>query len=442
MKNIKTQYKRELKNNYLIISCANELESIITEHDYEYRMLEGNFIEGLMRLYINKTDNVAKLYYDITSLQPLSRILEARYISSEDIRNIALNIVKIILNIKRYLLSEESLYIQPDYIYADPETLSLTFCCMPGFESDFCTNLSQLFSNILSRMDHNDHDGVVLAYSLYQESLKEGYAAKDLLMLLSRYGKTVPAEYKEIYEENSTDYNETKVCNSPVLLSSDNKDYTAKKQVKKELFNFKKLFSKKLKIAEDTKSSEYKTDTEIPVLREIKQPEYSHDDNTKSMYKDNTEPEFNNIEDSVEAAEKETWINCFRQKDNMKNPAGDIEEISTRTILLSKHVSDRTAGEKFKLRCTDKTGDDININYFPFIIGSQERVCDYTLNSEKISSLHLKLDKTKEKKYTITDLNSLYGTKLNGRVLESDECSDLNIGDEIEFAEIKYTFDI
>ena len=123
MKNIKTQYKRELKNNYLIISCANELERIITEHDYEYRMLEGNCIEGLMRLYINKTDNVAKLYYDITSLQPLSRILEARYISSEDIRNIALNIVKIILNIKRYLLSEESLYIQPDYIYADPETL-------------------------------------------------------------------------------------------------------------------------------------------------------------------------------------------------------------------------------------------------------------------------------------------------------------------------------
>ena len=67
----------------MIISYGSELEDILSVYRHEYRMLESNNIDGLMKLHINRNDSEAKLYYDITALQPLSRILEFRHIGAE-----------------------------------------------------------------------------------------------------------------------------------------------------------------------------------------------------------------------------------------------------------------------------------------------------------------------------------------------------------------------
>ena len=40
MKNIKTEHKRHLKNNYMIISYGSELEDILSVYRHEYRMLK------------------------------------------------------------------------------------------------------------------------------------------------------------------------------------------------------------------------------------------------------------------------------------------------------------------------------------------------------------------------------------------------------------------
>lgn len=423
MKNIKTEHKRHLKNNYMIISYGGELEDILSVYRHEYRMLESNNIDGLMKLHINRTDSEAKLYYDITALQPLSRILEFRHIGAEEIRNIVFNIVKTISGMCRYLLSEEGISISPDYIYADPETLKLSLCYMPGLESGFCENLSELFSNLLSKIDHNDHEGVVLAYSLYQESLKEDYSTEDLLALLSRYGKTVSVEYKEINEEAGEDYENEKKYIPVNLLRENTGAREGKRSVKKDLFNFRNFFAKKLKAKQDIGRFEYGLNN-TNVIYEVNKAE------TKAGLKsENISEAFN---------EDEEWTAYFEKKDNEEKSRQNMQEAGSRTILLSKQPDN----ERAKLCCTDKSAEDIKLEYFPFIIGSQERVCDYVLHTDKISRLHLKLDKNEDKKYTVMDLNSLYGTKLNGRLLESEECSVLNMGDEIEFAGIKYTFGI
>ena len=71
-------YRREIKHNYLVITPDSG-----TTPGYEARMLAGNEIQGLLRMHIRYQDGSSLYYYDITSRQPLSRLLDARFISRD-----------------------------------------------------------------------------------------------------------------------------------------------------------------------------------------------------------------------------------------------------------------------------------------------------------------------------------------------------------------------
>lgn len=68
---MKISYRREMKHNYLI------LDSEDLEWDgYECRMLVANSIEGILRFQLRQIDEKIYFYYEITSKQPLARVLE------------------------------------------------------------------------------------------------------------------------------------------------------------------------------------------------------------------------------------------------------------------------------------------------------------------------------------------------------------------------------
>ena len=75
---MKLSYKRETKRNYLVIEEEGEI-------GYEAQMLSQNHIRGLLRMYVTYEDGIASYCYDITSRQPLSRLLEVRFITKEEI---------------------------------------------------------------------------------------------------------------------------------------------------------------------------------------------------------------------------------------------------------------------------------------------------------------------------------------------------------------------
>ena len=66
-------YRREMKRNYLVVEPENKEEA-----GYEARMLEENHIQGLLKMRIKYQEGQPLYYYDITSRQPLSRLLEKR----------------------------------------------------------------------------------------------------------------------------------------------------------------------------------------------------------------------------------------------------------------------------------------------------------------------------------------------------------------------------
>ena len=93
-------------------------------------------------------------FYEITSKQPLSRLLEGQTIQAEQIRALILGIARSLDHMEQYLISEKSVLLNPEYLYVDPESLKVWLCLVPGLECDFPEDYSRLLEYLLGKVDH------------------------------------------------------------------------------------------------------------------------------------------------------------------------------------------------------------------------------------------------------------------------------------------------
>lgn len=173
---MKVRYKREMRHNYLILEALEpDAES------FEIRMLTGNSIEGLLKFRMKQEEQNQYYYYEITSKQPLSRLLEFKAIRKEDLGRLIIGIGSALHHMEDFLLQESRVLLEPEHIYIEPETFQVWLCYIPGYQGDFPTAMEKLLQYLLKKADHRDNDTVVLAYRLYQESQKDYYGMEDLL---------------------------------------------------------------------------------------------------------------------------------------------------------------------------------------------------------------------------------------------------------------------
>ena len=404
MNQLKTEYKRDFKNNYMLISFEDEEEADIEK--YEFKMLENNYISGLMKFKLVKDNEKTIFCYDITSKQSLSRILEYKPIGLEDIKKIVLGIIRAITNMERFLLGTYGLLLNTDYIYADPEGLDLALCYLPCIKEEMQSKLSDLFAQILAKIDQNDHEGVVLAYSLYQESLKDNCVFNDLLSIMNKHNKNTKKEI--LLKIADAEHNKEDVYESDKAKSIESKT-----KDRAEIFSIKSLFRMKKEKAK------------------VNSPVQESKNSYKKKKKEESPPEEELDEESEE------WLELFENSKSIERSNTYEEKDYMHTVLLSDPSKDKAG---YMLKSSDNTVEDIKISYFPFIIGKQERICDYIIKSEMVSRLHLRIDKDRGEKFSIRDLNSLNGTKLEGRLLDNEEVAELSLGNEVEIADLRYVF--
>ena len=153
---------------------------------FECRMLEENRIPKI--LPVVKVEQ-RSLCFDITDRISLIQYMENRALVQEDVKKILMDLDDAFYVLQKYLLDEKDLIVDVEHIYTGKDGLELAFCYMPDYQGEIEREISKLLSQILGRIDHNDKEAVVLGYSLYQESLKEGYVMGDLLELLQRQKK-------------------------------------------------------------------------------------------------------------------------------------------------------------------------------------------------------------------------------------------------------------
>ena len=83
---------------------------------------------------------------------------------------------------------------------------------------------------------------------------------------------------------------------------------------------------------------------------------------------------------------------------------------------------------------------NIELKYFPFVIGRQSRLCDFCLDREGVSRVHFRLEKIDDAS-SICDLNSRNGIKVEDRKLENEEYCVVRRGYKIEVADLIYIFE-
>ena len=116
MSGLQISYRKKTEHYYLIVSAEQD-----TEEDYQFRMVLENRIRGLIPLEVKCREGRKDLYYDVSSLQPLTRIYDRRELSAADIRKIMYGVTDVLGEMQEYMLDEDSAVLDPAYIFTDME---------------------------------------------------------------------------------------------------------------------------------------------------------------------------------------------------------------------------------------------------------------------------------------------------------------------------------
>ena len=446
-------YQREMKRNYLIVE-AEEQEEI----PFEQKMLEQNQIDGLLHFQVRKKDMETRFFYEITSKQPLFRLLEGQAVRAGQIRALVFGIAYALDHMEPYLLNENSVLLTPEYLYVEPESLKVWLCLIPGLERDFPEDYSRLLEYLLGKVDHKDKETVVLAYGLYQETRKENYGMGDILRLAEQkidagsLGVELDAEQSEedvswqnpwsggagAGEEGWRSAEEpyafrrdggkagSAAAAGSANVQTDWKPGTVRaRQIQtdavKESSGLFGRWKQRRKERKEEKQREQEREMQMP-WDMMYAGDARQDYGAPSYFREERSGMSGNAVLSA-ALEPET----------------PLPQKSSGTVLLNAGMGAAESGTR-KLTALDAGEADIVIAYYPFIIGKQENLVDHVLNRETVSRLHLRIDR-KEERYYVQDLNSTNGTLINGRMLENNETVEIWEGTEINIAGGRYRFE-
>lgn len=483
-------YKREMNHNYMIID-SSEQEVM----GYECKMLASNGIEGLLKFRIRHHEEKKEFYYEITSKQPLNRLLEQRMIKGSEIRSLLLGIAATLNKIEEYLLKEEQILLEPEYIYIEPDQFSVYLCMVPGYSRDFPAAFTSLLQYLLGKVNHQDKDGVVLAYNLYHESLKENYGMPNLLDYLKRGKETIFGEEgKELqvtYEREGDCEQKAYGRDQPGPEMIEREAY-GQQQLDTETFG-REMFSRD-SFRPESKRTKHNSTQKNPADNDVWKKNIlkkaikiilflaagevllwflmgeaglrqfgiwvgtgiagialamsviSNKEKQKNTVKPNNNIKSDNTEraDNGErtknrgesADEKQSWKMVFKENESEGVQLDRERPVEPETTLLA----DLSGGSNMAvLESTGKDRENIEIPYIPFVIGKHAEMTDYCLNQSTVSRLHLRVDK-KEGVYIVTDLNSTNGTTVEGYHLQANETVSIKNGDIIYLADVGYRF--
>lgn len=476
---ITAEYRREMNRNYLIIRPEENKTERYTE-----KMLLENVISGLLAFHVKRVDGQAQFYYDITSKQPLDRVLGYRNLNGEEIYRLVSDLLYTLKQLERYLLDESRLCLEPEYIYVEPESFQCFLCLIPGYRTDFMEAFRNLTTYLLNHISHRDTKAVVLAFGIFQESRKENFGldAIEQVIRAGEYQEEGEEEQEEDRKSESRDLEWTRDIireetavpkKTEVLNTGHSKKYIysgvlvvllvglaaavwiQKGDLLYTVQNFWPMLlaavlllcglafavsaaaerrggddgegteEKKKNGKEESWEVRYWEDEDRGLETDTERQGYAAvrraDDILGRQRKPETREEF-----PYQNALMAEYGKCEEERE---------QEDEFQTVLLSEGEADKD----IRRLIPKKGGEEIKIRYFPFIIGKNGNLADYCLESPGVSRLHLRIDRT-ENGFSLTDLNSTNGTKVGERKLEANETCELRVGETIEIAGLQFQF--
>lgn len=481
---MKIGYIREMKHSYLTIETEDGEQR--GPGGWEAGMLEQNRIRGLLPMRVRYEEGREIYCYDITSRQPLERILESHAMTGEQVRSFFWQLYRALEEMEKYLLESGGILLKPELIYAEPERFEIGFCAVPGGRGDFAAELSHFLQYLLKHVDHRDKDCVILAYGLYQESLKENYGIEDLVKIVSE-GKTdrlpkedgqreeridriqkagaddawnqggalqkteVKLKKQALPRQVYADLSQEAAGQPEVCEKERHTEKTAGKQLFKHMAATAGIYSLiplgiwffrgmetlsdlSVYLAIGAAAAEALTIL-ASVFRERREKEPTDTEKQIKNTRDEEDP-WRILYEEEEEAEEETDSRSPGSLSGTNAAAVTSTPLEDfKTTVLSIHPDEG-------IHCLTSLHPEIpsiEIPYYPFVIGKHRELADYVLDYGTVSRFHLRLDRT-EDRVTVTDLNSTNGTTVAGVLLAANETAELNPGDEVLIADLRFVW--
>lgn len=414
-----------MNSNYLIITLSEEIEQ------YSLKMLINNNVSGILLLELRIIDNRKCYYYNITSKQSLSNLIEKGLINQLKIKELIIEIIQIMEKTQEYLLLEDEFILNPEYIYLDNNSFKVSLCYLPGYKSNIKQQFCQLIEYFMNKINYKDKDTVLLIYSLYQVSREEDCTFKKIYAILNE--KIDEEINEEVHEKIEPILNE-KEKQQPIFMEEKIEDEVEveKYSIKATMISiFSILFCFTIfiiLIKSGFLINDGKRDfvnvaivsiificLEGIVLNKIWKPE-------------------NKI---AKVKNRKNYIIVNKKGKDIKEK--QIDKFDKEETELLTNYSSPAEQSVFLQSLERENKENIKLTSFPFLIGKLKENVDYSLNYYGISRIHAKIENY-GKEYYIIDLNSTNGTYINGNRIESNKKQRIELGDEIAFAQIKYQF--
>lgn len=436
---MEVEYKREMNRNYMVIRPE------IEEHDnYTVRMLNGNQIQGLLRFQDKRINGDVWYYYDITSKQPLSRMLEHRTITGTELNTLIAELLYTLKRMERFLLDEGQLCLQPEYLYIDPDSFKGSLCLIPGSHREFAAEFCELSQYLLDHVNQNDGEAVILAFSVFRECRKLNFSIEDIERCLrigtvenrARGSKEPEKSIEPPNFEKTLEKRVEETAEKEMDIEEYDVEYTGKvmEQMEMTTVGHRWIIGGIGGVMALTPTALYFFIGIHGIYHwrwGILAGELLAGMLMLAIVKMSSKGK--NIESPDQEVEEEPWEIIFRE-DDIEEPMNDQKEMQTALLCPSKPLQ-----RECRKLVSRNGGPDIPLGYFPFIIGKNKGFVDFCLNQPEVSRLHVKIEES-EDGYTVTDLNSTNGTMVNGTNLAANETVRIQIGDELTIASEVYTF--
>lgn len=485
----KADFKREMNRNYMILCPIENLRN-----PYAARMLSENRIDGLLAFQEKYMDGRRKYYYDITSHQPLKRLLEHQAANGSEILRLISDLVSALRQLERFFLDADQLCLEPDMIYVEPDSFQCVFCLIPETGGNFEEDFRKLAQYLLDHADHDDETAVMTAFCVFKESRKENFGIEDMERCLYKYrnGKrenpnvredlkfqrNPNAPWKSDLRENlnfreNQNFKEVPDFRGDLNLQEtpnfqEDQDPQKNRKGKAGWRNYWRgkwgLFAAALAgiaavlaaflIWNPSSGSLWEAGRIFGsmiwgrpwILGVLLLPAAGTLFWKYEKAEKPTEPEAENKREESKMSDEEDWEILFQEAgdDATEGISGEgkpplegsaKEEAEMQTVLLTCVSAEKKPRQLVPL----DGGPPVSVGYSPFLIGKNEILADLCLTAPEVSRLHAKIEET-ENGYLVTDLNSTNGTFVDGRLLEANETCLLNPGSELAIASIRFRF--
>lgn len=374
MINREITYERDVNKSYMKIPAV--IESCLDEKLMFKKIYQG--IVPMEKCFLNGS---GQYWYNISGKQALDAYCRVNTIDHHFFENLILRICNQLEILEWNLIDSSCLVVEPELIFLNHSGEEVSFVLYPSVSGNFLDELQQLMEYLLTKINHEDQEGVRQAYRIYDMTLQGAYSIKELKQLILS-GQVERAESIELHQTNQEEVaiemplmsKEEVIQEKPLELDD------LVQGIEEKLLGFVERVKGILQIKKDNKE-------EIPMV----------------VYPDEE----------------------------------DEEEVLTinPTVCLAA-----TLGETKGMLLYEGIGDypDFDLGKAEQILGKNPKVTLY-INRETISQFHAKLDYFAEK-YYVEDLNSTNGTYVNDELLNYKEKRVLSPGDVLRFADVKYRF--